>query len=215
MGGSMTGSDVSSPIEPLVAAACQALQTGGIVLHPTATVYGFGTLLEGPGLDSLGSAKKRGAKGFVILIPEDWTTERLLGPLGSRLAERFWPGPLTLIVSDPNGYFPDTVKAEDGSAAVRVPGHPLTRALLRKLKKPITSSSVNHAGEAATSDAAQALRVASELGMAVVLLDGGTLPGGMPSTLLDVRSGEVRVVREGAVPTEEITRFLETNRDGS
>lgn len=209
-----TGINVQTPTdEDRIEAAFRALRAGGIVLHPTATVYGFGTLLQGPGLEALMTAKERGAKGFVVLLPESWVSERLLGPAGLLIAQRFWPGPLTLIVADLDGRFSKEAKAPDGSVAVRVPGHPMTRALLRRLGEPITSTSANRPGEPGAYDVVQGRRVSSDLGLSVVSLDGGILPGGPPSTLLDVRAAKARVVREGAVSTQEIGKFLESSQE--
>ncbi|MDH3223091.1 MAG: Sua5/YciO/YrdC/YwlC family protein, partial [Gemmatimonadota bacterium] len=83
--------------------AVALLEKGGLVLHPTETVYGIGGLLEGPSTARLRRAKGRRAGGFVVLVPGSDHVEGHLGTAGGRLARAFWPGPLTLVCDDPEG----------------------------------------------------------------------------------------------------------------
>ena len=187
-------------------AAMTTLSLGGIVVHPTETVYGIGCAVQGPGMERLRSAKGRGRGGFVVLIPAAGDAPPTLGSVGRRLAEAFWPGPLTLVCEDPDHAFPDEVKAGDGSVALRVCGHPLTQDLVRRFGGPMTSTSANLPGEAPAAALPDAMAACERMGLTASGLDGGLLPGGLPSTLVDVRGEGWAVIRHGAIPIEELQR---------
>ena len=136
---------MTSPAGPLREAR-RRLEAGELVIHPTEAVYGLGGLLEDAPLARLRNLKNRPAGGFVVLIPAERSVADLLGSEGRALARTFWPGPLTLVLDDPEDRFHPGAKAPDGSIAVRVPGHPLTLRLLRDTGRPITSTSANRPG---------------------------------------------------------------------
>ena len=193
----MTG----STLESLVA----ELRDGGLVIHPTESVYGIGGSVEGPATARLRLAKGREAGGFVVLVPGggEWT-RGLLSPVGEALASRFWPGPLTMVVDDPDGRFPEGVKAPDGSVAVRVCGNPATAALLDAFSGPITSTSANTPGGRPARSFEEAREAAIALGLELKGLDGGPLEGGAPSTLVDARGDRLQILREGRILADEV-----------
>lgn len=188
--------------------AVHRLAEGELVVHPTEAVYGIGGLLESRPLATLMQLKGRRSQGFVVLAPSlERVGRRLLGSQGRALARAFWPGPLTLVVDDPEDRFPRAAKAADGSVALRVPGHPVAQELLSRLGRPITSTSANRPGEPPAVTARAAQQAACAMGREVFALDAGPLPGGKTSTLVRLTSGagvEPIVLRRGPVSAEAI-----------
>lgn len=182
------------------------LATGRIVAYPTETVYGLGGRLEPDALDRL--VQFKGDRPFLLLVrgPEDvpglaWTGAAL------RLAERFWPGPLTLALMDTGSRYPARVRGPDGAVAVRVSPHPAVAALLEASGGTITSTSANRPGHEPARDAAEAALEAAGV-PELLVLDGGRLPPGPPSTIVRC-SDRVAVIREGAVARAEIEAVVE------
>ena len=137
-------------------------------------------------------------------VPQLEETAPELGWAARLLAERFWPGPLTLVVKAGS---PLAASAPDGGIAVRASGLRLARDLAEGLGAPVTSTSANRAGATPATTAEEAI---SALGPGLdLVLDGGACPGGLPSTIVDVRKTPPRLVREGRVAFEEILRALE------
>jgi L-threonylcarbamoyladenylate synthase len=118
-----------------------------------------------------------------------------------RLAQRFWPGPLTLVMQAPDALAPE-VTAGGTTVGVRVPSHAVTRALCAAFDRPVTATSANISGQAATE---RPENVAATLAISLdLLLDSGTTPGGPASTIVDVTQGQMRLIREGAVSWEDV-----------
>ena len=176
-----------------------ALESGGLAVHPTESVYGIGGLVEGPATGLLRRIKSRPEGGFIVLMPSVEDALPLLSTPARALAEVHWPGPLSLIVDDPHGHFPADLKARDGSVALRVDAHPLLSNLLTRLGKPMTSTSANAPGDDPARTFSDACAVGSRLFGTLPGLDGGPLPGSPPSTLVDTRGPHPRVLREGGV----------------
>ncbi len=187
--------------------AADHLADGGIVAYPTETVYGLGCTLDPGPLDRLARLKERGPdRPFLLVIrgPGDvpglrWTDQ------ARRLADAFWPGPLTLALEDPATRYPAAVRGPSGAVAVRASSHAGVAALLDAVDRPLTSTSLNTPGEAPARDTASAAAVLETLGDPdVLLLDAGTLPRSEPSTILDCTETPARVVRVGAIPLEQL-----------
>jgi tRNA threonylcarbamoyl adenosine modification protein (Sua5/YciO/YrdC/YwlC family) len=129
--------------------------------------------------------------------------DRLQWTEGARaLAGIFWPGALTLVLEDPERIFPSGVRHDgDGTVAVRVSPHPIVARLIETLGGPITSTSLNVAGQSPASSGHAAADVVRRLGTSEVLvLDAGTLPPSGPSTVVDCTGERPIVIREGTVP---------------
>ncbi len=186
--------------------AAVLLDAGGVVAHPTSTVYGLGGR-PWPEVDARIAAIKRRPPGPLIRLAASRAAliEALPGmgwtEAARRIADAFWPGPLTLVL-------------EDGSrtgAAVRVDPHPVVRRLLDRAGGLMTSTSLNVTGRppARTGGEVRAVlsRVGAEAGT-VGWLDVGNLAGSTPSTLVRVAGEAVEILREGAVPATDITRVL-------
>ena len=188
--------------------ARRRLEKGELIVHPTEAVYGFGGFLDAAPLDRLRSLKKRPAGGFVVLIPSTGSVAGLLDATGSALARAFWPGPLTLVLDDPQDHFPPGAKADDGSVAVRVPGHPVTLQLLRDAGRPITSTSANRPGAPPARAADQARKEALALGTELFALDAGPLPGGEPSTMVRLGAGCPELIRQGPLDVLQLSEIM-------
>ena len=188
------------------------VSTGGLLAYPTETVYGFGGVLTRSVIEGLVALKRRDrAKPMLLLVPDreavsdlTWTPEAI------ELAEVFWPGSVTLVLSDPGARYPDGVRGPAGNVAIRVSPPPLVGELVRGLGGPILSTSANRSGEPPALDAQSALgaAVAAGAGEELWVLDGGDLDPSRPSTIIDC-SGPVPVVlRQGAVPLGQVRCVL-------
>lgn len=180
-------------------AALEVLKRGGLVAFPTDTVYGLGTLaFDGQAVARIYRAKGRAReKAIPILLPDADQLDavaRDLPDVARRLARRFWPGPLTLVVPK-RPELPPEVSATD-TVGVRVPDHPAALRLLR-LAGPMAVTSANRSGEPSACTAEEVL--AALEGRIDLILDGGRTPGGIPSTVVDCTGPDLKVLREGPV----------------
>jgi L-threonylcarbamoyladenylate synthase len=184
--------------------ALEILQLGGLVAFPTDTVYGVGALaFDGVAVKSIYAAKDRPLeKAIPVLIgdADDFAKVSIEIPeIALKLAARFWPGPLTLVVRK-HPELPEAVSAET-TVGVRIPDHPVALALLR-LVGPMAVTSANLSGQPSPSTAEE---VFIQLGGRIALiLDGGKTPGGVPSTVVDCLGEAPQVLRIGAISKNEI-----------
>lgn len=189
-----------------VDAGVRALGAGAVLAHPTATVYGLGGAREG--LDpTVSRLKGRDPDRPLLRIGPDEATLRRRHPdlrwgdRARRLARAFWPGPLTLVLPD---------GSEDG-LGVRVEEHPLTRTVLERAEATMSSTSLNRSGRPPArtpGDAARALDAMPAVETEVVWLDAGPLPSSPPSTLVSLLGATPALLREGAVPADEVEACL-------
>ncbi|MXW56518.1 MAG: L-threonylcarbamoyladenylate synthase [Gemmatimonadales bacterium] len=186
--------------------AAALLDAGGVLAHPTSTVYGLGGR-PWPDVDARIAAIKRRPPGPLIRLAASREALREALPemrwtaAARRLAEAFWPGPLTLVLED----------GSDTGVAVRVDPHPVVRRLLDGAGGLLTSTSLNETGKppARTGREVRAALsgVGSEAGT-VGWLDAGDLAGSTPSTLVRVTGEDFEILREGAIPATDVTRAL-------
>jgi L-threonylcarbamoyladenylate synthase len=190
------------------------LAAGGLLAYPTETVYGLGSAPTDAGLDHLARLKGRSAdKPFLLLVssPEMVTAWGLvLNRAASALAEAFWPGPLTLVVNGGEGRLPDRLRGREGGIAIRLTGHNGIRRLIAACGEPLTSTSANRPGGAPAPGAEGIVELFPEAVNSgqLLVLDGGVLGNVPPSTLVDCTDAEPRLVREGAIPREELRRAV-------
>jgi len=188
--------------------ALDVLTRGGLVAFPTDTVYGVGALaFNGDAVKSIYTAKNRPVeKAIPILLarPEDLDKVTIDVPdMAAKLALRYWPGPLTLVVPK-HPHLPDMV-SELPTVGVRMPDHPVARGLLRATG-PMAVTSANISGK---DNPETAQEVMSQLnGRVHLVLDGGKTLGGIPSTVVDCTGGEPVILREGPVTLEDIQNTL-------
>lgn len=192
---------------PSIREAAQRIRNGGVVAFPTETVYGMGA----NALDPRAVAQVFELKGrphfdpLIVHVPGLHAAKALTAsfpPLALRLAERFWPGPLTLVV-DKAPCIPDIVTAGLPRVGLRVPEHPMALALLREAKVPIAAPSANRFGKVSPTTAGH---VEAAFGSAIQVLDGGPCGCGVESTVILVANDrEVPVLlRPGGVPVEAL-----------
>lgn len=189
--------------------AAERLRAGGLVVYPTETFYALGALAaSAAAVARLAAAKLRPGDRPLPLVAADLAAARAVAaafpPLAERLAARFWPGPLTLVLAAAPGLPPEV--AGQGTVGVRVPGCALARELSRLAGGPLTSTSANLAGgppvvRPADLDPGLARHVDC-------VLDGGEAPGGPPSTVVAVEAGGPRLLRAGAVAWEGVLAAL-------
>lgn len=193
-----------------LAQAVAVLRSGGLVAFPTDTVYGVGAHAYLPAaVARLYAAKVRPeGKAIPLLLGDAADIERVsrnLPPLTQRLTNAFWPGALTLVVPR-NPELPDIVTAGGPTVAVRLPDHPVPRALARALGAPLAATSANLSGQA---EAASAADVLAQLdGRIDLLLDGGRCLGGVASTVLDLTVQPPAILRQGALNPGLLQRLL-------
>jgi len=188
--------------------ALEVLRRGGLVAFPTDTVYGVGSLaFNGAAIESIYAAKDRPpdkAVPVLVGVVDDLARVAFDVPeMAAKLASRFWPGPLTLIFPK-HPALPAVVSA-NGTVGVRIPDHAAARKLLR-LAGPMAVTSANISGQPSPSTAAE---VFAQLGGRIpLILDGGTTPGGVPSTVVDCVGPDPQVLREGPLTREDILAAL-------
>lgn len=194
---------MDAELESRIAAAAAVLRRGGIVVYPTETFYGLGALArDDAALERLARAKLRPEGKPLPLVAADRAQVDAVAVLegeAARLAALFWPGPLTLVLPARPG-LSGALTAGTGTVAVRVPGSPIARALAAAAGGALVSTSANLSGgrppcSTAELDPSLCARVDH-------VLDGGPTPGGAPSTIVQVDTAGVRLVRAGAVPFE-------------
>jgi L-threonylcarbamoyladenylate synthase len=195
-----------------VAEAAACLAAGGLVAFPTETVYGLGALAGDPAAVARVFAAK-GRPAFNPLIAHVADAEAALRlaalpPEGERLAAAFWPGPLTLVgPRRPGGDVCDLAAAGLATVAVRVPAHPLARALLAAAGRPVAAPSANPSGRLSPTTAAHALDGLA--GRIDGVLDGGACPVGVESTILGwAQDGAPVLLRPGGLPVEALEAAL-------
>lgn len=195
---------------------CRHLRDGGLIAYPTETVYGFGCALRNDALRRLAALKRRPAdRPFLLLTPSRERVSDLRWTDRARvLADAFWPGPLTLVLADPEGLYPHRVRGATGGVAVRRTPHPAASTLVERLGEPLTSTSANEpdATPARTAEEAEdAVRALNGDPAEVWILDGGTLSASPPSTIVDCTDEErAVVVREGAIPSRRLEETIRT-----
>lgn len=201
-----------APDEELLELAIAAIRRGELVAYPTDTLYGLAAdPMNAEAVTRLRQAKGRPDTQAIPLIAAD--VAQVLAciddPTGRlrRLAARWWPGPLTLVVQATSA-FAEGVRSHDGSVAIRVPAHVVARRIARGVGGPITSTSANRSGAPAPRDASG---IAPELVASLSLVvDAGATVGGEASTIVDVRGPAPRLVRQGRVPWSRVLESAES-----
>jgi len=184
--------------------ALDALRNGRLVAFPTDTVYGLGALaFDGKAVELIYLAKDRPVeKAIPVLIWDVTDLEKIsddIPDLARRLASRFWPGPVTVLVPK-RPTLPEAISATS-TVAVRVPDHSVARDLLR-VAGPMAVTSANISGQASPSTAEEVF--AQLNGHIDLIIDGGRTPGGVPSTLVDCSMDEIKILRAGPITLAEL-----------
>ncbi len=190
--------------------AAKILRSGGLVAFPTETVYGLGA----NALDEQAVARVFDVKGrprfdpLIVHVADRAWIPRLAAewpPQAQRLADRFWPGPLTLVLPK-TPLVPDLVTAGCGTVALRIPDHPVAQALLRAADLPVAAPSANPFGRISPTTAAH---VRDQLGDQIdLILDGGPCRVGVESTVLHLTPAGPVLLRPGGITVEEIEDLI-------
>jgi len=193
-----------------IEAAARCLGQGGLVAFPTETVYGLGADAgNGEAIARLYAAKGRPAFNPLIAHVGDIAAARRIAVFDAaaeRLAQAFWPGPLTLVLPKrPDSGIADLALAGLVSVAVRVPAHPVAAALLKAFGGPVVAPSANRSGHVSPTSAAHVM--ADLRGRIDLVIDGGTCEVGVESTIVACL-GEPTLLRPGGLAREEIERVL-------
>jgi L-threonylcarbamoyladenylate synthase len=194
-----------------IARAAALLQSGRLVAFPTETVYGLGAdATNDRAVAQIFVAKARPSFNPLIvhiLGLSDAKTFAEFNTFARRLATRYWPGPLTLVLPRREGSGLSLLASAGlETIAIRVPAHPVARDLLREAGRPIAAPSANRSGRVSPTEAAH---VAEDLGDSVALvLDDGRTPVGLESTVVDLSGEAPALLRPGAVTLEELTELL-------
>ncbi len=202
--------DPDQPSEQTLRLAASELSHGRVVAYPTDTLYGLAAdPRNSDAVDCIYRLKGRASVAPLPLIAADidqvnaCVTES--SPLSCRLAECFWPGPLTLIY-DAGAALAPAMLAGGQTVAVRVPAHPVAAGIARVFCHPVTATSANRSGGYPLSEASQ---IAKEIpdGLSLIL-DGGPTTGDLPSTIIDARGSAPVLIRSGIVPWERVLQSL-------
>ena len=185
--------------------AAEILRAGGLVAFPTETVYGLGADASSEqAMRRLYAVKGRPADHPVIVHFASASEAFKWGEAtreATLLAERFWPGPLTMILKR-SALAKDFVTGGQASVGIRVPSHPVARELLKEFGRPIAAPSANRFGRVSPTTAAH---VREDLGDDVdLVLEGGASEVGIESTIVDLSSGEAVILRPGKISAAEL-----------
>jgi L-threonylcarbamoyladenylate synthase len=197
-----------------MARATALLRAGEVVAFPTETVYGLGgNARDAAAVARIFAAKARPSFNPLIVHVPDLSAAAEIARLDARamaLAAAFWPGPLTLVLAvRPGSGLSDLVTAGHPSVAIRVPAHPVARALLAASGLALAAPSANPSGRVSPTTAAH---VAEELGGRVAaIIDGGPCSVGIESTIVDLTGPEASILRPGGVSAEDLSRVLGTD----
>ena len=202
------GNKLLLSIQQQVEQAITILKKGGIVAFPTDTVYGLGASMNiAQAVERIYQVKKRPrSMPLPLLFTEVSQIDKVaqsVPPVARLLAGKFWPGALTMVLFKSESV-PDIVSGGSKTIAIRIPDHPVPVALAQGVGTPIAGTSANLSGQpsALTAD-----DVRAQLGYKVdLIIDGGQCPGGRESTIVDLTMETQVILREGAIPREELQR---------
>ncbi|MDN5318577.1 MAG: L-threonylcarbamoyladenylate synthase [Thermovirga sp.] len=201
--------DKWNPQESLLEEAAEVIRKGGLVAFPTETVYGLGAnALDEKAVLSIFRAKNRPADNPLIVHvsrTEDVDQLAHLNHIALRLMERFWPGPLTLVLPA-KGRVPKVTTGGLDTVAVRMPDHPVALGLIEKSQVPIAAPSANLSGRPSPTDGESVMEDME--GRVEVVLDSGPTEVGVESTVLYVKDKETVLLRPGGCPLEALEEIV-------
>lgn len=194
------------PDEEAIATAAARLREGGLVAFPTETVYGLGAdATNADAVLSIYETKGRPRFNPLIAHVADLAmaeTLAVFSPLARQLAEKFWPGPLSIVLPlRPGHWLSDVATAGLDTVALRMPDHPTALALIRATGRPLSAPSANPSGKLSPTTAEQVIR---GFGGKVPVLDGGPCQAGVESTIVAVDGETIIQLRAGALPRGKI-----------
>jgi len=201
-----------NPEGDLIGRAARTIKAGGVIGYPTETVYGIGcNIYLADAVNRIYQIKKRSPdKGFIIIAADPLQVRDIatnISEAAERLMENFWPGPLTLVFKASPGLL-TTGFHNTKTIAVRIPDCAICLALLKRCGFPIISTSANLSGQTAATTPQEVITLFND--QLDLIIDGGTTPGNIPSTVVDVTKSPAKILREGVISKLEINTVLET-----
>lgn len=202
--------DLTRPGIMAIAEAAATIRTGGLVLYPTETVYGLGTdACSDEAVAKVFAAKARPLEDPIPVAVNSLELAQQIAeltPIAELAFKKFLPGPLTVVVKAKSNKISKLVTGGTANIGIRIPDHPVVLKLIDFVGGPITATSANLSGKSAPSTIREALE---QLGKRVdVALDSGKCKLGTPSTVVDLSSGSLRVLREGPISRKELSTIL-------
>jgi L-threonylcarbamoyladenylate synthase len=201
--------DPEAPDPAVIRQAAEMIRDGLVVAYPTDTLYGLAVdPRNAAAVRRLFELKGRPETSPLTLIAADMVQARAAGDLSSiaeRLAGRWWPGPLTIVVPA-RPIVAAEVLAGGRTVGIRIPDHPVAAALARDSGFCITATSANRSGGHAPSNASGVIAALPDVD---AVLDGGPSRGGSPSTIVDASAAALALVRAGMVPWERVLKSLQ------
>ncbi len=199
--------DPEKPSDDVIEECIEILKRGGLVVFPTETVYGLGAYTFNPkAVLKIFEVKRRPPTNpLIVHISELEQLNEIVAEIPDvvfELAEKFWPGPLTLVLKK-NPKVPDVVTAKLDTVAVRMPAHPVALKLARI---PIVAPSANIAGKPSPTTAEHVIK--DLYGKVDAIIDAGETPYGVESTIIDLTKKPPVLIRPGALPVEKIEKIL-------
>jgi len=208
--------DLTSQLLSEIQKAAQKMQQGDVVAFPTETVYGLGaSITSADGIKKIFATKERPFFDPLIVhvhsIEQAKTCFKSWNEMADQLAQKFWPGPLTLVMPK-SDQISEMITSGLMNVGVRMPKHPVALALIKQVGSPVAAPSANKFGKTSPT---RAQHVAKEFGQSVVILDQGSSEIGIESTVLMIKqteeSYELAILRKGAILKTDIDTFLKTS----
>jgi L-threonylcarbamoyladenylate synthase len=189
-----------------ISRAIASLRSGNVIVFPTETVYGLGAdALNHEAVQKVFQLKGRNPENPIPIIVADRAMLRGLidkiPPIAEKLIERFWPGPLTLVL-EARPHMPKQLLNSRGGVGVRISSQPLATQLAGELGRPLTATSANPSGKQAASTIEQAENYFA--GEIEIFLDGGELTAKIGSSVVEVIETRIKIIREGEISVSEI-----------
>ncbi len=196
-----------------IAAAAALLRGGALVAFPTDTVYGIGCLAGDPAvLDRLFAAKRRPTEKRIPILVADLEQVASLGYLADErarsLAACFWPGALTMVLGRDLAAGTPRSPAPARTQAFRVPDHPVTLGLIAA-SGPLATTSANRSTEPETFEADDVLIAFADTDLVAAVVDGGVVPGGVASTVVDLSVTPARLIRRGPITRDDLAEVVD------
>jgi L-threonylcarbamoyladenylate synthase len=202
--------DPKTPQPDVIRRAAEALRRGGLVAFPTDTLYALGADALAPdAIERVLTAKGRHhGKPLSVLVPTVEAAQGLVNHLPESvrsLMQTFWPGPLTIVVKA-SAKVPEVLRGATATIGLRIPGGVVAQAVLAAFGGPIIGTSANKSGGADPADAKTVQRAIG--GQIDMILDGGRVSLGVPSTVIDCTGEPARLLREGGIPRAKLAATI-------
>ena len=198
--------NAEEPEPEIIAEAAAIIEQGGVVAFPTRCLYGLGADAFNPeAVERIVQIKQRSEENPILVLIDSRkqlnSLVKHVPPVADAIMDAFWPGRVTLVF-EARDSLPDPLTARTGKIGVRLPGHPVASALAKHVQRPLTGTSANISGQPGCYRARDLdPTIANQLGL---ILDAGTLIGGVGSTVVDVTVTPPQILREGAVTSRDL-----------